>query len=415
MENNSLGESRFALDIRVRALQKVAHCLILACIILHPTGSRAQTIFGWQSAIMPKSINIYNVSGQLVNHSALSSQVTYFIRQSPPIFLSPCGLPDSMQEVFISRLLESSSCPAWIADTVRLAATLRSQTVFKEGMLKGSLRAIGAVRGAVAKSLAPHLASCHSRVDSVAVVVNFIHNFYPYEEPNREAPEDIDSAFYLLRTGHLWGICGNTAHYFALIQQRLFPWWGYSIELTSNTDTLGGSCSVSHTFVGLSDHTGHIFMVIDPTVNGVWTDDHHHPLSLDSMRAGIWRGEPPAKTSSTVFGPYHAEPLTGISESDTNRCEWGIMFNSRDSTDFIAYQSSDTRDTAIAWGPLREFDDRDPIYGRPDQDYYWEEASIPRASWGWWCVGLFIWQSSSISAPPVVKDAITTRYGFPVF
>lgn len=389
--------------------------MILAGGILCPDTIRAQVISGWQGSIMPKSINIYNAAGQLVNHSDLSSQATYFIRQTSVIHLNPCGLTDSMQELYISQILQSSSCPAWIADTARLGAQWRSETFFKEGMIKGSLRAVGAMRGSVAKSLAPHLGACHSMVDSVAVVANFIHYAYPYDDPNRDAPEDPDSAYYLLRIGHLWGNCGNTSHYFSIIQQRLFPWWGYSIELTSTTDTLGSDCCVSHTFVGLSDHSGHIFMIVDPTVNGVWTDAHHHPLSLDSLRQTISRGQPPAKTTATVYGSYHPEPLIGITESDTNQCEWSVMFNVHDSADFIAYQSLGTRDTAIAWGPLRELDDRDPVHGRPDQDYYWEEAGIPRSAWGWWCVGLFIWQSSSVNAPQVVKDAITSRYGFPVF
>jgi hypothetical protein len=231
----------------------------------------------------------------------------------------------------------------------------------------------------VAKDLANAFPIKCSQLDSMALVVNYVYVNYTYDQSTEPLETDnVDSIATLLAQGNLTGVCGDQSSYLEKIIQKLFPWWGYCIQLNSSSamDSDISICIISHAFVGLANKDGEVMVVLDPTINGIWVDTlSGNALTLKECRVLLknpytaWRV---IKYKSTFFGKYHSQ------WSDSPYELLSIQFSSFDG--IVAHAVQGRTSSYIITGPWIDMDDiRSPM--RLARDFYWKALNFPTMTW----------------------------------
>ncbi len=166
-----------------------------------------------------------------------------------------------------------------------------------------------------------------TRLDSASRIVNYVFTHYAYGSNSVLDPSDYYSAPMEdignhINDNSLAGLCNDLAHFTGLLLTDLFPEWGTPVDLYSQPVDGKG---FAHCFEGLANSEGVIYMVLDPTVNGIWIDSQTgQSLNLDVLRSFL--SEPTLahrviKYSSTVFGRHRKSFQDG-------RFVFSIDFNS---------------------------------------------------------------------------------------
>ncbi|MES2620914.1 MAG: hypothetical protein V4615_08680, partial [Bacteroidota bacterium] len=142
-----------------------------------------------------------------------------------------------------------------------------------------------------------------TRVDSAARIVNYVFTHYSYGvgsllNPAAYANMSMKTIGREIAANRLAGMCGDLTNFLGIVITTKFPWWGTPVTLSTQPNN-----GIGHTFSGLADRYGNVYMVMDPTTNVVWVDYERRPLTLDKIQ-NFLMNNPTAvyEMSATVFG-----------------------------------------------------------------------------------------------------------------